>query len=182
MPFNRKIMQPNRNFSDAPMLGNRLLPWLAIAVVVLLTDQLTKIAVASQLSTGTGIEVTSFFNIVHAFNEGAAFGFLDSEPGWQRYFFTLVAAAVSAFIIYMLRKGARRAVSIALSLVLGGAVGNAIDRIAYGHVVDFLDFHLLGKHFYTFNVADIAICIGAFLIMFCELFPGGVARQATTAK
>ena len=81
-----------------------------------------------------------------------------------------------------MRIGTRRAVSIALSLVLGGAVGNAIDRIAYGHVVDFLDFHLLGEHFYTFNVADMAICIGAFLIMFYELLPRGVARQATTAN
>jgi signal peptidase II len=150
--------------------GGSLAPWLGIAVIVTLLDQISKIAVTRLFSYGESHAVTSFFNLVLVYNKGAAFSFLASETGWQRYFFTALGIAAAIFIIYLLKKHAgQRMFSWALALVLGGAVGNVIDRLLYGHVIDFLDVHLGNWHWPAFNIADSAICIGAVLFVLDEL-------------
>jgi signal peptidase II len=158
-------------FSSAPQGGSGMMPWLGIAAIVILIDQLTKIAIQKTFVFGEEKVITSFFNLVLAYNKGAAFGFLNSQPGWQRYFFTGVAVIAVGFILYMLKRHAgQRLFCWALALIMGGAIGNAIDRLAYGHVVDFLDFHIAALgHFPAFNVADSAICVGAALFVFDEL-------------
>jgi signal peptidase II len=148
-----------------------LTPWLGIAFIIVLIDQLTKITITRTFQLGEEKFVTSFFNLVLAYNKGAAFSFLHDAGGWQRHFFTAIGIGAAAYIIYLLKKhGGQRMFSWALTLVLGGAVGNVIDRVLYGHVVDFLDFHWAGMgHFPAFNVADTAICIGAALFILDEL-------------
>jgi signal peptidase II len=150
--------------------GNSLLPWLGIAAIVLLLDQLTKITIIRLFSYGESHPVTSFFNLVLVYNKGAAFSFLAAQGGWQRWFFTVLGIAAALFIVYLLKRHAgQRMFCWALALILGGAIGNVIDRIAYGHVIDFLDFHVAGWHWPAFNVADSAICIGAALFVLDEL-------------
>lgn len=148
-----------------------LTPWLGIAAIVVLFDQLSKITITKTFQLGEEKIITSFFNLVLAYNKGAAFSFLQNSGGWQRYFFTAIALGAAAWIIVLLKKhGSQRMFSWALSLILGGAIGNVIDRILYGHVVDFLDFHWNGLgHFPAFNIADSAICIGAALFILDEL-------------
>ncbi len=157
-------------FSTAKPSSN-LAPWLGIAAIIILADQLTKIVIEKLFVFGEEKVITSFFNLVLAYNKGAAFGFLNNQPGWQRYFFTAVGVIAVVFIIYLLRKhSGQRLFCWALALIMGGAIGNVIDRVLYGHVIDFLDFHFgsLG-HFPAFNIADTAICIGAFLFVYDEL-------------
>ncbi|HEY0489739.1 MAG TPA: signal peptidase II, partial [Telluria sp.] len=140
------------------------------AIVVLL-DQITKITIERLFVYGEERVVTSFFNLVLAYNRGAAFSFLSNESGWQRYFFTAIGVVAVVFIISQLRKNAgQRLFCWAMALIMGGAIGNVIDRVAYGHVIDFLDFHFgsLG-HFPAFNIADSAICVGAVLFIYDEL-------------
>lgn len=148
-----------------------LTPWLGIAFIIVLIDQLTKITITRTFQLGEEKFITSFFNLVLAYNKGAAFSFLHDAGGWQRHFFTAIGIGAAIYIIYLLKKhGGQRMFSWALTLVLGGAVGNVIDRVLYGHVVDFLDFHWAGMgHFPAFNVADAAICIGAALFILDEL-------------
>jgi len=151
--------------------GSSLMPWLGIAFVVILLDQISKITITRTFWHGQEKPVTSFFNLVLAYNPGAAFSFLSNQGGWQRYFFAGIAIAAVGFIIYLLRKHAgQRMFCWALALIMGGALGNLIDRLAYGHVIDFLDFHLSGVgHFPAFNIADSGITIGAILFIFDEL-------------
>jgi signal peptidase II len=146
-------------------------PWLGIAFIVILLDQLSKITITKLFQLGEDKVITSFFNLTLAYNRGAAFSFLSNETGWQRYFFTAIGIAAVVFIIYLLRRHAgQRMFCWALALIMGGAIGNVIDRLAYGHVIDFLDFHLAGwGHFPAFNIADSAITIGAILFIFDEL-------------
>lgn len=156
-----------RTFSTS---GTSLTPWLGIATIVILLDQITKIMITRMFVYGESHPVTSFFNLVLVYNKGAAFSFLASETGWQRYFFTAMGIAAALFIIYLLKKHAgQRMFSWALSLVLGGAIGNVIDRVLYGHVIDFLDVHFGGWHWPAFNIADSAICVGAVLFIVDEL-------------
>jgi signal peptidase II len=155
-------------FAPKPAAG--ITPWLCIAALVVLLDQLTKIMITQMFSYGQSKPVTSFFNLVLAYNKGAAFSFLAAEGGWQRYLFSGIAIAAAAFIVYLLKRHAgQRLFCWALALVLGGAVGNLIDRIAYGHVIDFLDVHVAGWHWPAFNIADSAICIGAAMFIIDEL-------------
>jgi signal peptidase II len=158
-------------FSSAPQARAGLTPWLGIAFVVILCDQLSKILVQKLFTYGEEKAITSFFNLVLAYNKGAAFSFLSNESGWQRYFFTAIGIVAVGFIIYLLRRHAgQRLFCWALALIMGGAIGNVIDRVAYGHVIDFLDFHLAGwGHFPAFNVADSAITLGAFMFILDEL-------------
>ena len=143
-----------------------LMRWLSLSLVVIVLDQVSKLWVIDVLQYGDGIALTSFFNLVHARNAGAAFSFLASESGWQRFFFIGIATAASILIVYLLRKHAtERWFSLALSLVLGGALGNLIDRVRFGYVVDFLDFYYGAWHFPAFNVADSAITVGAALLI-----------------
>jgi len=147
-----------------------LIPWLGIAAIVVLLDQITKVTITRLFSYGEILPVTSFFNLVLAYNKGAAFSFLAAESGWQRYFFTAIAVAAVIFIIFLLKRHAgQRLFCWALALILGGAVGNLIDRVLYGHVIDFLDFYIGKWHWPAFNIADSAICIGAALFVIDEL-------------
>ncbi|WP_296658938.1 signal peptidase II [Paraburkholderia sp.] len=147
-----------------------LAPWLGIAIVVILCDQLTKIAIARVFSYGESRAITSFFNLVLVYNKGAAFSFLAAAGGWQRWAFTALGVAAALVISYLLKRHAgQRMFCTALALILGGALGNVLDRLMYGHVIDFLDFHVGGWHWPAFNIADSAITIGAVLLVIDEL-------------
>lgn len=144
-----------------------MLRLLWVSGLVIALDQLTKIWLSNQLHYGEPVVVTSFFNINLAYNLGSAFSFLDDAGGWQRWMFTGLALVVSGFLLQWLRKttAEEKLQAYGLVLVIGGALGNAIDRIAYGHVVDFLQFHYAGYAFPTFNVADSSIFCGAVLLI-----------------
>ena len=163
-------MATKKTFGSKPSNGS-IIPWLGIAFIVILLDQLSKIAITKLFVYGEEKVITSFFNLVLAYNKGAAFSFLANEGGWQRHMFTAIGICAALYIIYLLKRhSGQRMFCWALALILGGAIGNVIDRIAYGHVIDFLDFHWqsLG-HFPAFNIADSAICIGAALFVLDEL-------------
>ena len=147
-----------------------MLPWLGLALIILIVDQFVKVLVVGYFRLGDASYVTSFFNLVRVHNSGAAFSFLAGASGWQRWFFTAIGVAAAGFIIWMLRSHAgQKLFSFALACILGGALGNVIDRSMHGYVVDFLDFHYLGWHFPAFNVADAAITIGAICLILDEL-------------
>jgi signal peptidase II len=140
--------------------------WLALSAVVVVLDQLSKQWVSKSLVFGEMIPVMPSFNLVLAHNAGAAFSFLAGAGGWQRGFFIVIAAVAAVVIVHLLRKHhGERLFSLALALILGGAIGNLIDRILLGHVVDFLDFYVQGYHWPAFNVADMAITGGAGLLI-----------------
>ena len=147
-----------------------MLPWLALALLLLIADQFTKVLVLGSFQLGDSRVVTSFFNLVRVHNAGAAFSFLADASGWQRWFFTGLGVAAAVLIVWMLKNHAgQRLFGFALACILGGAIGNVIDRVLYGYVVDFLDFHWAGMHFPAFNVADSAISIGAVCLILDEL-------------
>ena len=144
--------------------------WLAIALVLVLADQFTKVLVLGSFQLGEGIPVTGFFNLVRVHNTGAAFSFLAGASGWQRWFFTALGLVAAVVIVWMLKgHPGQRLFCFAMACILGGAVGNVIDRVLYGYVVDFLDFHWAGMHFPAFNVADSAISVGAACLILDEL-------------
>ena len=152
--------------------------WLMLAAAIVVADQITKYAVVLHFSSNPPLAVTPFFNLVLVYNAGAAFSFLSDAAGWQRGFFIAIAFLASAWIVYLLRRYPdQRPFALALSLVLAGAVGNVIDRIAIGAVVDFLDFHAFGWHWPAFNVADSAITCGAVLLVW-DALRGGQASGA----
>ncbi|HEY2187621.1 MAG TPA: signal peptidase II [Caldimonas sp.] len=147
-----------------------LAPWLGIAFAVIVIDQLTKAMIVAAFQLGDARMVTPFFDIVRAHNRGAAFSFLNDASGWQRWFFVGLGVAAAAFIVWLLRRhGGQRMFGWALSLILGGALGNVIDRLVHGHVIDFLQVHWKSHYFPSFNVADSAITIGAALLILDEL-------------
>jgi signal peptidase II len=150
--------------------GRRLLVWLGIALVVVALDQFTKTLILGSFQLGEARHVTDYFNVVRVHNTGAAFSFLAGASGWQRWFFVVLGVAAAVFIVWMLRaQGHQRLFAWALTLILGGAVGNVVDRLLHGHVIDFLDFHWGPRHFPAFNVADAAITVGAALLILDEL-------------
>ncbi|OYQ40726.1 signal peptidase II [Rhodoferax sp. TH121] len=150
--------------------GSGLWQWLGLAFILLLADQFTKILILGYYQLGDSTYVTSFFNVVRVHNTGAAFSFLAGASGWQRWFFTVIGLVAAAVIIWMLKSHpGQKLFSFAMACILGGAIGNVIDRLAYGYVVDFLDFHWRGMHFPAFNVADSAISIGAICLILDEL-------------
>jgi len=147
-----------------------LAPWLGIAAAVVVLDQLTKAMIVAAFRLGDARTVTPFFDIVRAHNRGAAFSFLNDASGWQRWFFVALGIAAAGFIVWMLRRhGGQRMFGWALALILGGALGNVIDRLVHGHVVDFVQVHWQQHYFPAFNVADSAITIGAMLLILDEL-------------
>ena len=148
------------------MPARNIKPWLWLAGIVILLDQLTKWIALGALRPGETRYVAPFWNWVLTFNPGAAFSFLADAGGWQRWFFTVVSLAVSGWIVTLLRQHSSEfRLSLALTLVLGGALGNVIDRIRFGYVVDFLDFSGTGVFPWVFNVADSAITVGVLLLI-----------------
>ena len=144
--------------------------WLGIAAVVLIADQFTKVLMVSTYQLGEGFSVTSFFNIVRVHNEGAAFSFLATAGGWQRWFFTSLGLVATVVMVWMLKKHpGQKLFGFAIACILGGAIGNVIDRVLYGYVVDFLDFHYAGIHFPAFNIADSGITLGAACLILDEV-------------
>ena len=145
---------------------------LVVSVVLVLADQWTKLAISSNLRYGESVAITSFFNLVLVYNKGAAFSFLSDAGGWQRVFFIgLTSVAIIVLMWLIAKHESEKLFRWGLTLILGGAIGNLIDRIAYGHVIDFLDFHWAGWHFWAFNVADSAISVGAALLILDSFRP-----------
>ena len=145
-------------------------PWLGWALLILVADQVTKLLIVGSYRLGDFTTITSFFNIVRAHNTGAAFSFLAQAGGWQRWLFTGFGVLAALLIVWQLRAHpGQKLFSFALASILGGAIGNVIDRMVYGYVVDFLDFHAAGWHFPAFNVADAGISLGAVLLIVDEL-------------
>ena len=147
-----------------------MVPWLALAMIILIADQFTKVLIVGYYKLGDATTVTSFFNVVRVHNIGAAFSFLAGAGGWQRWLFTGIGLIAALFILWMLKSHAgQKLFSFALASILGGAVGNVIDRVVHGYVVDFLQFHYAGWYFPSFNVADSAITIGAAALILDEI-------------
>ncbi len=148
------------------------LRWLWLTAIMLFLDQITKYWTVQALDLYESYEILSFFNFTYARNYGAAFSFLGDAGGWQKYLFTAIAFAVSAFLLYSLKQNSvkQRWINIAFALILSGAIGNVTDRLMFGYVVDFLDFDLGFYRWPTFNVADIAIFIGAAMMILESFF------------
>ncbi|MFN7123803.1 MAG: signal peptidase II [Hydrogenophaga sp.] len=152
-------------------------PWLGLAALLVAADQVTKLLILVNYQLGESTFITSFFNVVRVHNTGAAFSFLAEAGGWQRWFFTGVGVAASVFIVWMLRTHpGEKLFAFALACILGGAIGNVIDRLLYGYVVDWLDFHwgvlaglFPGGHFPAFNIADAGITVGAVSLILDEV-------------
>ena len=144
--------------------------WIGIAALIAILDQFTKVLILGSFQYGEHLPITSFFNLVRVHNLGAAFSFLSDAGGWQRWLFTGIGVVATLFMTWMLRAHAgQRLFCSAISLILGGAVGNVIDRLIHGYVVDFLDFYWGRWHFPAFNLADSAITLGAMLLILDEL-------------
>lgn len=159
---------------NAPVTGrasaSSLALWLGWATLLVVADQFTKTLILGAYRLGDATYVTSFFNVVRAHNTGAAFSFLADAGGWQRWGFTAFGLVAALFIIWQLRQHAgQRLFAFSLASILGGAIGNVIDRLLHGYVVDFLDFHWSGYHFPAFNLADSAITVGAVCLIVDEL-------------
>jgi signal peptidase II len=158
----------------------KLARWYALALFLVLLDQLTKYWISTSFAYGEARAVTGFFNLVLTHNQGAAFSFLASAGGWQRAFFIGIALVAIVVISALLaRHTGEKLFCLSLALILGGAMGNVIDRMLLGYVVDFLDFHAAGWHWPAFNLADSAISVGAVLMVADSFFSG--ARRAGAA-
>lgn len=142
------------------------LSWLWVTILFVGVDRYTKNWSVANLIFQEPREILPFFNLTLAYNTGAAFSFLHAASGWQNIFFSGMAFLISAVVVVWLFKTPARDrwLSAALALILAGALGNAWDRLQYGYVIDFLDFHYQGWHFAIFNIADSAICLGAFML------------------
>lgn len=153
---------------------SRNIYWLWLSAVVLVVDQITKAMIRKRFDLYDYETITPFFDLIRLHNTGAAFSFLADQAGWQQYFFVVIALVVSVVIFFWLRslKGNQAFIASGLSLLLGGALGNVIDRVAFGYVTDFLYFNWQGYYWPAFNVADIAICIGAAVLIIDSLFGG----------
>ncbi len=162
-----------RNFS--------MLKWLGLSLFAILLDQGTKLAIDSSMKLYQSIPVLPFFKLTYVHNTGAAFSFLSEAGGWQRWFFAGLALAISCGIaVWLARlKQHETLLAVALSLVLGGAIGNLIDRLAYGYVIDFLDVYYQTWHWPAFNIADSAITLGV-ILMLLESF--GLVKSKDTAE
>ena len=144
--------------------------WLGLALVVIVLDQLTKTLILGHFQLGDSLHVTSFFNVVRVHNTGAAFSFLAGAGGWQRWFFVTLGFVATGFIVWMLRSHpAQKLFCLAVTLIMGGALGNVVDRLLHGYVVDFIQLHWGGWYFPSFNLADSAITLGAVLLILDEI-------------
>ena len=148
----------------------RWMLWLIWSAALLLGDQFSKMLIMREYALGQGLVINDFFNLVRVHNSGAAFSFLAQASGWQRWFFIGLGAGAAVFILWLLRAHAQQKLfAFALATLLGGALGNVLDRLLHGHVIDFLDFHWGGWHFPAFNLADSAITLGAACLLLDEL-------------
>ena len=147
----------------------RMTRWHGLALLVFIADQAVKTLVDLNTPLGWTYPVAGFFNLVHVLNPGAAFSFLADAGGWQRWFFLAIAIAASAWLTWMLAKPQDPRESLSFSLILGGALGNGLDRAVRGRVIDYLDFHFQGWHWPAFNLADVAITVGAGLMVLASL-------------
>ena len=159
----------------------KLLPWFVLALLIVILDQWSKLAISDYVQThGPIIIIENYFSLIYVRNDGAAFGFLSSASGWQRYFLAGFAILVCIWLIHMLFKFYHnRLTCLALSFVLGGAIGNIIDRVRAGSVIDFINWHIYDWHFPTFNIADIGITVGVALLLI-EAFL--VSRETKRAR
>ncbi|KZD12130.1 signal peptidase II [Oceanibaculum pacificum] len=147
---------------------------------VFVADQITKLWMLDLVFDPPRIlTLTPFFNLTPVWNRGVSFGLLSSHQDWMPYILSAVALAISIGMLVWLRRATPGLLALALGLVIGGAIGNVIDRLRYGAVVDFLDFHISGYHWPAFNIADAAICVGVLLILWYELFQAKPARQTS---
>lgn len=163
------------------IISHRPARWYLLAFLVFVADQAVKSLVDAATPLGWSRAVAPFFNLVHVLNPGAAFSFLASAGGWQRWFFLAIAALASAFLVWMLRDARPRAESLGYSLILGGALGNALDRAVRGHVIDYLDFHAGGWHWPAFNLADVSITVGAACLILASLRGSGQPQSQQEA-
>jgi signal peptidase II len=148
--------------------------WYALAGLVVVLDQLTKWVVLGHVAVGEVIYVAPFWNWVLTFNPGAAFSFLADQPGWQRWFFTVLAFAISAWMLTLMHHHRHeKLLPAAFALIIGGALGNVYDRLVHGAVVDFLHFHYAGWSWPAFNLADSAITVGVVMMLWGQLFNHG---------
>ena len=145
--------------------SSRKAQWYSLAIAAFAGDQAAKSYIDMTTPLGWSHEVTSFFNLVHVLNPGAAFSFLAGAGGWQRWFFLAIALGVSAWLVWQISRPLRRMEALSYSLILGGALGNAFDRAVRGQVIDYLDFHVGGWHWPAFNIADMAIVGGAIALV-----------------
>lgn len=161
-----------------------MLKWLWLSAAVIVADQASKLAATSYLEPYQPVAVVPFFNLTLMYNTGAAFSFLSTAAGWQRWFFTLVALVVSAILVVWLKRLRPGEIwlAIALSLILGGALGNVWDRLALGHVVDFIDLYVGSWHWPAFNIADSAITIGAAMLIIDAIRGAIVGDQAANGS
>jgi len=177
MPAAKSSSPASRAPGRGRATGPSLLRWLGLALLVVVLDQLSKTLVIGRFALGDSLTVTGWLNLVRAHNTGAAFSFLADAAGWQRWFFVGLGAVASVFIVWMLRTHpGQRLFCLAISLILGGALGNVIDRLQHGYVVDFLQVHwgflapmFHSGYFPAFNVADAAITAGAIGLIADEL-------------
>lgn len=156
------------------------LRWLWLALVVLVVDLGSKQWVMSHFQLGESLPLIPFFNLTYAHNPGAAFSFLADKDGWQRWFFAVIALAITAaLLVLMYRSSAsQRLNNIAYAMIIGGAVGNLTDRLVHGYVIDFVDFYINDWHYPIFNIADAGICIGALLIVLEGFFVSSEKKKA----
>jgi signal peptidase II len=147
--------------------GRSPMIWIWLAVLAVILDQVTKVAAEQLLTFAQPVYLLPVLDFTLLYNKGAAFSFLADQPGWQRWFFTAVSIGVSIMLIVWIKRLPRGAVwlPIALALILGGAIGNLIDRVIYGHVVDFISVHWNNRYFPAFNIADSAITLGAIMMV-----------------
>ena len=159
-------------------MSRRFLSWLGLSGLVIVLDQISKLAVLRNLRLGEAIPYTDFFQLVLVYNPGAAFSFLAAQPGWQKWFFATLAIVISAWLIALIKRHANEVLQpFAFAMIVGGAIGNVIDRFAYGAVVDFLYFHI-GEHGWpAFNLADSAITLGVILMIVSQLRESRKAKE-----
>ncbi|CAM4058135.1 signal peptidase II [Bordetella tumulicola] len=177
-PTNDAGHQPGQPSEHHPKPAPRLGHWLTLALLLIVLDQVTKLYFDSAYTYGQRVNVLPIFDFTLMYNRGAAFSFLASEGGWQRWFFTVLGIVAAIVIVWMLRRHtAQPRFSLALTLILSGALGNVIDRVAYGHVIDFLLFYWKDWYYPAFNVADICITCGAVLLVLDEVLRARKSRR-----
>lgn len=156
------------------------LRWLWLALVVLVVDLGSKQWVMTHFQLGESLPLIPFFNLTYAHNPGAAFSFLADKDGWQRWFFAVIALAITAALLVMMYRSSasQKLNNIAYAMIIGGAVGNLTDRLVHGYVIDFVDFYINNWHYPIFNIADAGICIGALLIVLEGFFVSSEKKKA----